>query len=84
MNTAHPAIVAARTAMNAVSAGDRVAWLACYADDAVLHDPVGGSPLDPEGSGVRGTTRWTGSGSRPSPPTRSASTSPRCTPQARR
>jgi steroid delta-isomerase len=54
MNTAHPAIVAARTAMNAVSAGDRVAWLACYADDAVLHDPVGGSPLDPEGSGVRG------------------------------
>lgn len=54
MNTAHPAVVAARTAMTAVSAGDRDAWLDCYADDAVLHDPVGGSPLDPDGSGVRG------------------------------
>ena len=41
--------------MSAVSAGDRAAWLACYADDAVLHDPVGGSPLDPEGTGLRGT-----------------------------
>lgn len=54
MDTAHPAAVAARTAMNAVSAGDRNTWLACYADDAVLHDPVGGSPLDPDGSGLRG------------------------------
>jgi steroid delta-isomerase len=40
--------------MAAVTAGDRGAWLACYADDAVLHDPVGGSPLDPEGAGLRG------------------------------
>ncbi|MEU4427843.1 nuclear transport factor 2 family protein [Actinoplanes sp. NPDC024001] len=54
MDTAHPAAVAARTAMNAVAAADRDAWLACYADDAVLHDPVGGSPLDPEGAGMRG------------------------------
>jgi steroid delta-isomerase len=54
VNTTHPAAVAARTAMNAVTAGDRDAWLSCYSDDAVLHDPVGGSPLDPEGTGVRG------------------------------
>jgi steroid delta-isomerase len=37
-----------------VTAGDRAAWLACYAVDAVLHDPVGGSPLDPQGAGLRG------------------------------
>src|SRR5690349_9178499 len=54
MNTTHPAATAALTAMNAVMAGDRDAWLSRYADDAVLHDPVGGSPLDPRGAGVRG------------------------------
>jgi steroid delta-isomerase len=54
MNTAHPAATAALTAMNAVAEGDRDAWLSCYAHDAVLHDPVGGSPLDPQGAGVRG------------------------------
>ncbi|MGW3349208.1 nuclear transport factor 2 family protein [Nonomuraea rubra] len=54
MDTTHPAAVAALTAMGAVSAGDRDAWLACYAPDAVLHDPVGGSPLDPHGAGLRG------------------------------
>lgn len=50
----HPAEQAARAAMAAVTAGDRDAWLAAYRDDAVLHDPVGGSPLDPEGRGLRG------------------------------
>ena len=54
MGNTHPAAVAARTAMDAVAAGDRDAWLSCYADDAVLHDPVGGSPLDPQGAGLRG------------------------------
>ena len=50
----HPAERAARAAMGAVTAGDRVAWLRAYADDAVLHDPVGGSPLDPDASGLKG------------------------------
>ncbi|GAA3447442.1 nuclear transport factor 2 family protein [Planomonospora venezuelensis] len=54
MNTTHPAAAAALAAMEAVGAGDRDAWLACYAPDAVLHDPVGGSPLDPEGTGLTG------------------------------
>ncbi|MGW0484171.1 nuclear transport factor 2 family protein [Nonomuraea sp. NPDC003214] len=54
MDTNHPAAVAALTAMSAIGAGDRDAWLACYAPDAVLHDPVGGSPLDPHGAGLRG------------------------------
>lgn len=40
--------------MAAVSAGDREAWLDLYDEDAVLEDPVGGSPLDPEGTGLRG------------------------------
>lgn len=48
-----PAERAARAAMTAVGAHDRTAWLAAFADDAVLHDPVGGSPLDPEGHGLR-------------------------------
>lgn len=40
--------------MRAVMDGDRDAWLACFAEDAVVHDPVGGSPFDPEGRGLRG------------------------------
>lgn len=40
--------------MAAVEAGDRAAWLALFADDATIEDPVGSSPLDPEGKGHRG------------------------------
>ncbi|GIF37191.1 nuclear transport factor 2 family protein [Actinoplanes xinjiangensis] len=61
MNTTTPPVaVAARAAMRAVTAGDRDAWLACYADDAVLHDPVGGSPLDPQGAGIHGRDAFDG------------------------
>ena len=38
----------------AVQAGDREAWLALFADDAVVADPVGPSVLDPAGDGHRG------------------------------
>ena len=38
----------------AVSAGDREGWLALFADDAVVQDPIGPSPFDPEGKGHRG------------------------------
>jgi len=54
MDITHPAATAALTAMNAVTACDRDTWLSCYADDAVLYDPVGGSPLDPQNAGIRG------------------------------
>lgn len=37
-----------------VSNGDREGWLALFADDAVVEDPVGESPLDPTGQGHRG------------------------------
>jgi steroid Delta-isomerase len=40
--------------MAAVEAGDRAAWLALFADDAVVEDPVGPSAFDPEGRGHRG------------------------------
>lgn len=40
--------------MTAVEAGDREAWLAIFTDDAVVEDPIGRSPLDPEGHGRRG------------------------------
>jgi|SRR5579872_1776333 len=44
----------ARASQAAVGAKDRAAWLALFAPDAVVADPVGPSPLDPEGNGHRG------------------------------
>jgi ketosteroid isomerase-like protein len=44
----------ARRSQAAASAGDRDAWLALFATDAVVEDPVGPSPLDPDGQGHRG------------------------------
>ena len=43
-----------RASMAAVEAGDRQAWLDLFAEDAVVQDPVGPSPFDPEGHGHRG------------------------------
>jgi ketosteroid isomerase-like protein len=40
--------------MRAVEAGDKAAWLALFADDAVVEDPIGESPMDPTGKGHRG------------------------------
>ncbi len=44
----------ARRSQAAVHAKDRQAWLGLFADDAVVADPIGPSPLDPDGSGHRG------------------------------
>jgi steroid Delta-isomerase len=44
----------ADASMQAAVAGDREGWLALYSEDAVLEDPVGPSPWDPEGKGQRG------------------------------
>jgi steroid delta-isomerase len=38
----------------AVHAGDREAWLALFADDAFVQDPIGPSAFDPEGKGHHG------------------------------
>ena len=40
--------------ITAVEAGDREGWLALFASDAVVADPVGPSPFDPEGNGHHG------------------------------
>lgn len=50
----HPARDASLASMRAVEAGDRAAWLALFAPDAVVEDPIGPSPLDPAGNGHRG------------------------------
>lgn len=38
----------------AVHARDRDAWLDLFAPDAVVQDPIGPSPFDPDGKGHRG------------------------------
>ncbi len=49
----HPARDASLASMRAVEAGDREAWLALFAPDAVVEDPIGVSPMDPSGQGHR-------------------------------
>lgn len=50
----HPARAASQASMAAVTTGDRSAWLALFADDAVVEDPIGPSMFDPDGVGHRG------------------------------
>jgi ketosteroid isomerase-like protein len=38
----------------AVESGDREGWLALFAEDAFVEDPIGPSPFDPEGKGHHG------------------------------
>lgn len=54
LDPTHPARRAAIASMTAVEAGDRSAWLALFAPDAVVADPIGESPLDPTGEGHHG------------------------------
>ena len=43
-----------KRSMAAVLAKDRAGWLALFADDAVVEDPIGVSMFDPSGLGHRG------------------------------
>jgi steroid delta-isomerase len=52
--TEHPARVASRRSMDAVTRGAKDEWLTLFAPDAVVEDPIGPSPLDPAGEGHRG------------------------------
>jgi len=45
---------AAKQSMALTEARDREGWLALFADDAVVEDPVGPSLLDPDAKGHRG------------------------------
>jgi len=40
--------------MTAIEAGDRAAWLALFAPDAAVEDPIGPSPFSPDGRGHHG------------------------------
>jgi steroid delta-isomerase len=44
----------ARRSQAAVKVKDRAGWLSLFAEDAVVEDPIGPSPFDPEGAGHRG------------------------------
>lgn len=50
----HPAIKANLQSTQLATAGNKAAWLALYADDARLKDPVGISLLEPTGEGHQG------------------------------
>lgn len=52
--TEHPAHTAGRRSREAVAARDKDAWLAVFADDAIVQDPIGPSHFDPDGKGHRG------------------------------
>jgi ketosteroid isomerase-like protein len=50
----HPALAASKRSWSAVARKAKEEWLALFAEDAVVEDPVGPTLLDPEGSGHRG------------------------------
>ena len=50
----HPAQQASFNSIRNVRAKNREGWLALFADDALVQDPVGVSMLDPTGEGHRG------------------------------
>ena len=52
--TTHPARTASRRSMDAVSRGAKEEWLALFAEDGIIEDPVGKSMFDPTGNGHRG------------------------------
>jgi steroid delta-isomerase len=51
---ASPVHLAGKRSREAAMARDKEAWLAVFADDAIVEDPIGPSHFDPEGKGHRG------------------------------
>jgi steroid delta-isomerase len=54
MTSEHPARLASQRSMSAVQRGAREEWLALFAADAIVEDPIGVSFLDPDGRGQSG------------------------------
>lgn len=52
--TTHPARTASRRSMDAVCRGAKEEWVALFAEDGVVEDPVGISMFDQTGDGHRG------------------------------
>ena len=55
MSEEHPARAVSKKSIAAVKAKRKEDWLALFAEDGVIQDPVGKSPIDPSGEGHRGT-----------------------------
>lgn len=55
----HPARKAGLLSQQYVAAGERDRWLELFAEDAVVQDPIGISPLDPIGKGQVGKSAIT-------------------------
>jgi ketosteroid isomerase-like protein len=53
----HPARVMSRRSIDSVCRREKSEWLALYSPDALIEDPVGPSPFDPQGIGHRGHER---------------------------
>jgi ketosteroid isomerase-like protein len=53
-NPEAPVHLAGKRSREAAMARDKDTWLALFADDAVIEDPIGPSHFDPEGKGHRG------------------------------
>lgn len=49
-----PVHLAGKRSRAAAVARDKEAWLALFADDAIVEDPIGPSHFDPDGKGHRG------------------------------
>jgi ketosteroid isomerase-like protein len=52
--TEHPAHIAGCRSRASAIAKDKAAWLANFAEDAIVEDPIGPSHFDPQGKGHRG------------------------------
>ena len=57
MSHPHPAIDAHLASIACAQNGQKEQRLSLFADDAVVHDPVGPSPHDPTGEGFAGKAR---------------------------
>jgi len=54
MSEEHPAMAAAHSSWSAVHRKSKQDWLDAMAEDICIEDPIGASPLDPDGKGHRG------------------------------
>jgi hypothetical protein len=54
MSDEHPARAVSKKSIAAVQAKRKDDWLALFAPDGIIEDPVGKSPIDPSGNGHRG------------------------------
>lgn len=54
IHTEHPAYIASQNSIRHVVSKNKEAWLDLFAEDAVVEDPLGVSPLDPSGKGHHG------------------------------